>query len=132
MAALVDTSVLIDAERGAVDFGGLVASYGAEPIAVAAVTAAELLHGVQRLRGIKRARAEQFVEAVLELLPVQPFDLQAARVHAALSVELAERGTPVGPHDLLIAATAVSLGYDVATRDLRSFPKVRGLKVLRW
>jgi tRNA(fMet)-specific endonuclease VapC len=61
-----------------------------------------------------------------------PFDLDVARVHALLSADLGAAATPVGAHDLLIAATAVHLDAAVATRDLRSFPKIRGLDVLRW
>jgi predicted nucleic acid-binding protein len=38
----------------------------------------------------------------------------------------------VGAHDLIIAATAVALGFAVATRDRRSFPKISGLRVLYW
>jgi predicted nucleic acid-binding protein len=53
-------------------------------------------------------------------------------VHARLSAELAAKGSPVGAHDLLIAATALAMGYDVATRDDRSFPRIPGLQVLHW
>ena len=66
------------------------------------------------------------------LMPVIPFDLDVARVHARLSAELAAKGTPVGAHDLMIAATAVAQGYVVATRDKRSFPKIKGLAVQIW
>jgi predicted nucleic acid-binding protein len=38
----------------------------------------------------------------------------------------------VGPHDLIIAATALARGYEVATRDERSFPKIPSLSLLRW
>jgi predicted nucleic acid-binding protein len=55
-----------------------------------------------------------------------------ARTHARLSAELAAKGSPVGAHDLLTAATALAVGYDVATRDERNFPKIPGLRVLRW
>jgi tRNA(fMet)-specific endonuclease VapC len=53
-------------------------------------------------------------------------------VHASLSAELRARGQTVGAYDLMIAATAVFLDYDVATRDLRSFPKIKGLGVQQW
>jgi predicted nucleic acid-binding protein len=49
-----------------------------------------------------------------------------------LSADLASRGAAVGPHDLIIAATAVALGYDVAARDRRSFPRIRGLRLRYW
>jgi predicted nucleic acid-binding protein len=132
VGALIDTSVLIAVERGELNLSGPVAALGDEPVGMAAITASELLHGVHRLKGLERARAERFVEGLLDRMPVVAFDLPEARVHATLSAELAERGTAVGPHDLIIAATAVSLGYDVATRDLRSFPRIRGLQILRW
>jgi len=132
MGILIDSSVLIAAERGLLDLEPLLAERGGEDVAIAAITASELLHGVHRLRGVRRARSEALVERVLDRLRVVDFDLAAARVHATLSADLRAKGTPVGAHDLLIAATAVLLDYSVATRDLRSFPRIRGLSVLRW
>lgn len=137
MGTLIDTSTLIAAERGRLDLEKILrdtrSSYEDDDVAIAAVTASELLHGVHRLKGgLKQARAERFVEALLDRLPVMPFDLAAARVHARLSAELSAKGAAIGAHDLIIAATAVSLDFDVATRDLRSFPKITGLALRRW
>lgn len=132
MGILIDSSVLVAAARGGLDPDSLLARHGREPVALSAITASELLHGVHRLTGARRARTEVFVERLLARLPAIPIDLDAARVHATLSAELRARGTPVGAHDLLIAATAVLLDYQVATRDLRSFPRIGGLRVLRW
>ena len=132
MGTLIDTSVLVAAERGQLDLELLLEKLGDEEVAMASITASELLHGVHRLRGASRARSEVLVERLLDRLPVVDFDLAAARVHAALSAELRSRGVAVGAHDLLIAATAVLLDYAVATRDLRSFPRIKGLKILTW
>jgi len=134
VGVLVDTSILIDAERHRLDLDQLFATGldEDEPVAIAAVTASELLHGVHRLRGVKQVRAEFFVETILQQVPVMPFTLATSRVHAMLSADLAARHIAVGPHDLLIAATAVALGYDVATRDLRSFPRIKDLQVRYW
>jgi predicted nucleic acid-binding protein len=129
---LIDTSVLVAAERGQLDLEPLLGKLGDEEVAMSSITASELLHGVHRLRGASRARSEVLVERLLDRLPVVDFDLAAARVHAALSAELRSRGVAVGAHDLLIAATAVLLDYAVATRDLRSFPRIKGLKILTW
>jgi tRNA(fMet)-specific endonuclease VapC len=41
-------------------------------------------------------------------------------------------GRPVGPVDLLIAATAVEQGAILATHDTREFRRVRGLRVEDW
>jgi predicted nucleic acid-binding protein len=132
MGILIDSSVLIAAERGDVDLDALLEGHRDEPVAIASITASELLHGLHRLKGARRARSEALVERLLVRLPVIAFDLPAARVHATLSADLRTKGTMVGTHDLLIAATAVLLDYSVATRDRRSFPRIHGLSMLRW
>ena len=133
MDILIDSSVLIAAERGALDLDALLQAHHADEVGISAITASELLHGVHRMTGaVGRARTQALVEQVLARLPVVPFDLEVSRVHAMLSAELRSKGTAIGPHDLLIAATAVYAGAAVATRDLRSFPRIHGLDVLRW
>jgi len=133
VAAIIDTSVLVAAERGALDLDALLRSRPDEEVMLAAITASELLHGVHRMKGaVARAHAHLFVDRLLNVLPVLPFDLEVARVHALLSAELSSRGTPIGAHDLLIAATAVHAGAAVATRDRRSFPRIRGLRIDSW
>ena len=133
MGAVIDSSVFIAAERGKLDLKRILANYRDEPIGIAAITASELLHGVHRaVDPSQRSKREAFVERLLADLPLFPFDLVVARVHARLSAELAKKGSMIGAHDLLIAATALAMGYDVATRDERSFPKVPGLNVLLW
>ena len=134
LGTLIDASVLIAVERGRLDPGRVCGSPDRreEPAAIAAVTASELLHGVRRLGGTRRVAAERFARRWLDALPVIPFDLEIARVHAILGVHLARAGTAIGPHDLMIAATAVHLGYRVATRDRRGFHRVDGLTVEYW
>ncbi len=133
MGTLIDSSVLIAVERGALDLTSLPISLRDDEVAIAAITASELLHGVHRADGeARRSRREAFVEALLQRLPVLPFDLLVARTHARLWAGLLNRGVPVGAHDLLIAATALSSGMKVATRDERSFPRIPGLALLRW
>ena len=133
MGTLIDTSVLIAIERGHIGPDRLNSEDDDEPVVIAAITASELLHGVHRVAGaVARTRAERFVERVLSSLPVVAFDLDVARVHARLDAELAAAGKAVGDADLMIAATAVWLDYRIATRDVRSFPRISGLDVVRW
>ena len=99
---------------------------------MAAITASEILQGVHATSGARRVTAERSFETWLSVLPVIPFNLNVARVHAVLAEQLRRRGTPIGAHDLIIAATAVSVGYRVATRDRRSFHRVEGLEVEYW
>jgi tRNA(fMet)-specific endonuclease VapC len=131
MGFLIDASVFIAAERGRLRLEPWLAEYGDEPAALSVITAAELLHGVERAAdpGV-RQRRERFVEAIVGRFPLVEFGLEAARVYARLWAELAARGQMVGVHDLMVGATAISLGFGVATTDARDFGRIPGLKVL--
>ena len=131
MGTLIDSSILIAAERRTLDLDHALDAHADEPVGIASITASELLHGVHRAATIaQRHRREVFVERLLVVLPVFPFDLVTARLHASLWADLAAKGASVGSHDLLIGATAIALGFRVATRDRRSFGKIPGLNVV--
>ena len=132
MGILIDSSVLIAAERGDLDLDAVLARSGDDALGVAATTVAEVLYGVHRLGGLRRMHAQQLADRWLAALPVVAFDVETAAVHATLAVELGRQGLPMGAHDLIIAATAVRLGYAVATRDRRSFARIEGLDVEYW
>ena len=133
MGALIDSSILIAAERGALDLPSIIAEYEEVDFALSAITASEFLHGVHRAESSKRrVRREAFVETLLARLPIIPFDLIAARAHARLWAHLSAKGATIGAHDLLIAATAIARGLDVVTRDERSFRRIEGLSVIHW
>jgi len=130
---LVDTSVLISLERAQRPPLELVARLGERSASLSAVTASELLHGVHRADdAIRRGRRDRFVETVLSVFPVRPFDLDSARVHAALWADLASRGKPIGAHDLIIAATALASDLTLLTADLRHFDRVEDLSLELW
>lgn len=131
MGLIIDSSIFIAAERGVLD---LTAKLPPEtPVAISAITVSELLHGVHRAKTTEqKVKRQAFVGGLLARLPCIAFEAQVATIHAQLAAELASQGTTVGAHDLIIAATAISVGYEVATRDLRSFPRVPGLNVVHW
>ena len=134
MGTLLDASVLIAIEQGLLTADRVLGTPDRrqQPVAIAAITASEMFHGLHRLAGVRRVGAERFARRWLEVLPVIPFDLEVARVYATLGVRLARAGTPIGAHDLMVAATAVHLGYRVATLDRRSFHRIEGLAVEYW
>jgi tRNA(fMet)-specific endonuclease VapC len=133
MGTLIDSSVLVAIERTSLSLETLLEEHADEPVALASITASELLHGVHRAgSAARRLTREAYVEQVLAVVPVLPFDVVAARVHARLWAQLAAKGESVGAHDLLIGATALAVGYGVATHDLRSFSRIPGLNVVNW
>jgi len=128
---MLDSSVLIAAERGGIRLEPFLNSLGDVPVGIAAVTASELLHGCHRAAdpGV-RARRFAFVDALLALIPVLPFGLAEARRHAELWAHLAREGTMIGPHDLLIGATALAHGHSLATLNTKEFGRVAGLRLI--
>ena len=52
------------------------------------------------------------------------------RIHAAIWSGLADRGEPIGAHDLWIAATAIAHGLAIATRNRTHFDRIPGLRVI--
>jgi predicted nucleic acid-binding protein len=126
---VIDSSVLVAVERAQVDPIRLRSRWAGEPLALAAISASELLEGVHRANSeVRRIAREAFVENVLQSVRVVPFDLTIARVHARLKARI-PRNRQIGAHDLLIGATAAALGYRVLTRDRRSFPRIPGLEI---
>jgi tRNA(fMet)-specific endonuclease VapC len=133
VGTLIDTSVLIAAQRGQIDLDAIVDAEGDDDVAIASICAAELMHGPHRLpNAAARTRAERAVENMLDAFPILMFDMDIARVHARLAADLAGKGVTVGAHDLIIAATALAGDHRIATRDMRSFPNIPGLYVVRW
>ncbi len=131
MGLILDTSVLIAAERGRLNLPGLFARHGSDEVFIAAVTASELLHGVERAETPSRRKARSaWVEAILEEIGIIEFDLAVARRHAALWATLEKAGRMIGAHDLQIAATAMQHGCRLATLNTAEFKRVPSLKLV--
>ena len=128
MGVVLDTSVLIAAEKGRLDLSALFSVIGEEPVMIAAITASELLHGVERARTAEiQERRSRYVEWIINNLGVAAFGIPEARAHARLWAQLSVQGQSIGPYDLLVAATALSLGFSLATLNKKEFKRVPGL-----
>src|SRR6266566_4568388 len=102
MGIILDSSILIAFERRRFDLERLLMDHSAP--AIAAVTAAELLIGVERAdTPERRSRRESFVQNIFARVPIIPFDLAQARLFASHFAELARRGEVIGDRDLQIA-----------------------------
>ena len=132
MAQLIDTTVLIDAERQGQTLSVLQELLAGESIAVSSSSAAELLLGVERADTLARRQQRlEYVNSILADIPVLPFDLDVARVHARVSAHLLATGQPIPQNDVMIAATALAYGYAMLTHNFRHFERVPGLFIQR-
>src|SRR5580693_4395135 len=107
MAIIVDADVVIRGEKGLFDFQSWLASDPDETFEIAAVTVAELWHGLERASGSHRLRRLQYLQSVLALLPVIAYTEQTAYEHARIWAELEAAGKMISYYDVIVAATAI-------------------------
>jgi tRNA(fMet)-specific endonuclease VapC len=82
MAIILDADVVIRGEKGTFDLATWMAGRPNEPFAVAAITLAELWHGVERATAAHQARRERYIRGVLDSLPIIPYTEATALEHS--------------------------------------------------
>lgn len=124
MGVLIDTSVLVEGERGRLDLERLIDP--AEQYAMSVVTAAELLHGVHRATGKRAQTRSAYVEGLITNFALIPIDVPVARAFARASAALARAGTSIDANDMWIGATAIAHGLEVLALD-GDFDRIPGV-----
>jgi tRNA(fMet)-specific endonuclease VapC len=130
MGIILDSGVVIAGQRGTLDLELWLASQPDQQFEVAAITVAELWHGVERATTVHRAKRQAYIEKALDAVRIIPYTERTAREHARLWADLESTGRMIGDYDLIIAATALERGSDVATLNKRHFSAVKGLVVI--
>lgn len=129
-AWMLDTNTLSDLIRN--PRSALVWRLGnIEPDAVCTsiVVACELRFGARRMGSDVLT---QRVEQLLASLTVLPLDEPADQHYADIRAALERAGTPIGNHDLFVAAHARSRGMTLVTHNMREFERVPGLRMEDW
>jgi tRNA(fMet)-specific endonuclease VapC len=130
MAIILDADVVIRGEKGTFDLKEWVASRPNDRFEITAITVAELWHGVERATGTHKLTRQRYLNALLESLPVIPYTEQTAYEHARIRAALEASGKMIGSYDLIVAATALERGNQVATFNKRHFAQIQGLSVI--
>src|SRR5262249_44509775 len=130
MAIILDADVIIGGEKGTFNLEDWLQSRADEQFEIAAITVAELWHGVERATAVQRTARESYLRALLNVLPIIPYTEQTAYHHARVWALLESSGKMVGPYDLIVAATALERDSVLATFNKRHFANVKGLKVI--
>lgn len=100
-----------------------------QAVALPAIVVFEIRFGLQRAaRQVQKAAFDQMVQ----LTEVLSFDAEAAAHAADIRTALEVAGTPIGPHDLLIAATCRRYQRVLVTHNTREFSRVAGLVLEDW
>ena len=106
-----------------------IAHVGETNVVTSVVVACELRYGAAK-RGSRRLTRQ--VEAVLGALTIRALESDVERIYAALRVALEKKGTPIGAHDMLIAAHARAIDAVCVTDNLAEFKRVPALRVENW
>jgi len=99
-------------------------------LAVSSITVAELVYGAQ-----KSLHIEKNMQAVIKILSyfnVVDFSKDDAFEYGDIRAYLEKQGTPIGDHDMQIAAQAKRLGLIVVTANVSEFSRVKNLGVENW
>ena len=130
MEIILDADVIISGEKNIFDLPGWLGSRADDRFEVAAITIAELWHGVERASAAHRARRQKYLEAFVAVLPIIAYTEETAYYHARLWSDLEASGKVIGAYDLIVAATALQRGSTLATFNRRHFSQVKGLTIL--
>ena len=127
---LVDTNVLSELPRPRPNANVVRWFATQESIHVSVVTLEELAFGVARAPSERRSRLSRWLDALLDARPVI-LDVTTAIARASGELRAAREalGRRVAQADMLIAATALTLGLTLVTRNRRDFEGC-GLTVL--
>jgi predicted nucleic acid-binding protein len=131
---ILDSSVIIAAERRGHTVLEILeqmkTALGEIEIGVSVVTIAELVHGAYRTKTqVRQERRLEFIERLSSDVPVHHVTLDIARLAGRIEGEQEAVGVRFAFEDLLIGATALHLGHEVATLNLRDFRRIPGLSV---
>jgi predicted nucleic acid-binding protein len=132
---LLDSSVLIAGERRRETVKQVIerlrAACGDVECALSVVSVVELTHGIFRAKSeADRARRTAFCEELSRDMIVHPVSLAVAKLAGRIEGQQAALGITIDFEDLLIGATALNLGFDVATINVKHFQQIPGLKVV--
>ena len=130
MEIILDADVIISGEKNIFDLPGWLASRADDRFEVAAITIAELWHGVERASAAHRATRQKYLEAIVTVLPIIAYTEETAYYHARLWSDLEASGKIIGAYDLIVAATALQRGSTLATFNRRHFSQIKGLTIL--
>ena len=135
MGLILDSSVIVSGERRGHSARQILeqiqSAHGETDMGLSVVTIVELTHGIQRARDDERRRRRQaFVDELERDVPVYPVTVETAKIAGRIEGDRAGHGITIAFEDLLIAATALQLGFGVATGNALHFQVIPGLTVV--
>ncbi|HBH07077.1 MAG TPA: VapC toxin family PIN domain ribonuclease [Flavobacteriales bacterium] len=131
MVYLLDTCVIIDLIRGDTNTIEALKSKSPDLVAISTITEFELRYGLAKTPNLK-TKSKRAVESLLQEVNLQNFESKEAKKAAEIRNKMKLLGTPIGPYDVLIAATALANDLILVTSNLGEFSRINELKIENW
>lgn len=128
---LLDTCTISDFFSGTGKVQERLQAVSPAQISISTITVMEVLYGFALNASAKRRFSKAF-HSLTSTVRVIPFDREAADEAASIRAHLKVRGTPIGPWDLLIGATAAAHDCILVTSNTREFERISTLSVEDW
>jgi tRNA(fMet)-specific endonuclease VapC len=127
---ILDTNTLIYYFKGMGRVAERLLSHSPREIGVPTLVLYELEVGLAKSARPEKRRAQ--LSDMLAVVTLFPFAAAEARTAAGIRAALEKRGEPIGPYDILIAATALANQATLVTHNVDEFKRIEGLAVVDW
>ena len=127
---VLDTNTLIYYFK---DEGNVAANFFQTPpkdIGIPSIVVYEVEVGIGKSNSPQK-RTQQLA-TLLSAVNILPFGLEEAKMATQIRVNLEQVGKPIGPYDILIAASAIAQGATLVTHNKQEFERIDHLRVIDW
>ena len=130
MRYVLDTNTLIYFFKGLGDVSKHMLAQSPSELAIPTVVLFELEVGIAKSTSPRKRKSQ--LQEITALVNVLPFGIAESKSAAQIRVKLEKQGLPIGPYDVLIAATALANNMILVTHNQKEFGRIKDLKIEDW
>ena len=130
MKYVLDTNTLIYFFKGLGDVFKHMLAQSPSELSIPAVVLFELEVGIAKSTSPRKRKSQ--LQEITALVNVLPFGIAESKSAAQIRVKLEKQGLPIGPYDVLIAATALAKNMILVTHNQKEFGRIKELKIEDW
>jgi tRNA(fMet)-specific endonuclease VapC len=130
MRYVLDTNTLIYFFKGLGDVSKHMLAQSPSEIAIPTVVLFELEVGIAKSTSPRKRKSQ--LQEITAFVNVLPFGIAESKSAAQIRVKLEKQGLPIGPYDVLIAATALANNMILVTHNQNEFGRIKELKIEDW
>ena len=130
MRYVLDTNALIYFFKGLGNVSEILLSKSPGEINIPSIVLFEIEFGIRKSSSPEKRKVQ--LKDFLSVVSILPFGGKEAICAADIRADLEHKGLPIGPFDILIAATALAYNATLVTHNLKEFKRVNGLRLEDW